>query len=90
MRPSVLLSIFFSAISVTALGINCRGSAFCTLAQLGGSLTGVIELVGNISATDEFAPGEHIACQGHLCAFTQKYASNFSAGDALPLLQGLA
>ncbi|KAK0517286.1 hypothetical protein JMJ35_000441 [Cladonia borealis] len=90
MRPSVIFSILFSAISVTALGINCRGSALCTIGILGGSLTGVIELVGNISATDEFAPGEHIACQGHLCAFTQKYGDSFSAGDALPLLQGLA
>ena len=90
MRLSVLLSIFFSVISVTALGINCRGSALCTLGMLGGSLTGVIELVGNISATDEFAPGEHIACQGHLCAFTQNYNESFSAGDALPLLKGLA
>ena len=89
MRFSVLFSILFGAISVTALGINCRGSGFCTLAQLGGSLTGIVELVGNISATDEFAPGEHIACQGHLCAFTQKYSDSFSAGDALPLLQGL-
>lgn len=90
MRYSALLSIHFGAISVTALGINCRGSALCTLGDLGGSLTGVIELVGNISATDEFSPGEHIACQGHLCAFTQNYDDNCSADDALTKLQGLA
>ena len=90
MHHSVLLSILFGAISVAALGINCRGSALCTLGDLGGSLTGVIELVGNISATDEFSPGEHIACQGHLCAFTQNYGDNYSAGDALTKLQGLA
>ena len=90
MHHSVLLSILFGATSVIALGINCRGSALCTLGDLGGSLTGVIELVGNISATDEFSPGEHIACQGHLCAFTQNYNDNYSAGDALTKLQGLA
>ena len=90
MHYSVLLSILFGAISVTGLGINCRGSALCTIGIFGGSLTGVIELVGNISATDKFTPGEHIACQGHLCAFTQNYDDNYSAGDALTKLQGLA
>ena len=90
MRSGVFISILHVASSVTALGINCRGSALCTIGQLGGSLSGVIELVGNIPSGDSFGPGQHIACQGHLCAFTQNYEQNITAGDALNLLNGLS
>ena len=86
MRLSFLLSILFSTISVTALGINCGGSFFCTPGGTGGTLTGVIQLVGNISATDEFSPGEHIACQSHLCAFTQNYNQTITADETLYFL----
>lgn len=90
MRPSALLSIIFSVSSVTALGINCRGSALCTIGGLGGSLSGLIDIVGNIPSGDSFGPGVHIGCQGHLCAFSQNYDDNVTAGDALDLLNGLS
>lgn len=90
MRPSAVLSLTCGVSSVTALGINCRGSALCTIGQLGGTLSGVIDLVGNIPSGDSFGPGQHIACQGHLCAFTQNYDQNITAGDALNLLNGLS
>ena len=90
MRSSAFLSILYSASSITALGINCRGSALCTIGDLGGTLSGLIEIVGNIPDGDSFSPGEHIGCQGHLCAFTQNYSDNITAGDALSLLNGLS
>lgn len=90
MRPSALLSVIFSASSATALGINCRGSGLCTIGDLGGSLSGLIEIVGNIPPGDSFGPKVHIGCQGHLCAFTQNTDDNITAGDALDLLNGLS
>ena len=90
MRPGHFLSLLCGVSSVTALGINCRGSALCSIGDLGGSLSGVIKIVGDLPSDDSFGPGEHIACQGHLCAFTQQYAQNITAGDALSLLNGLS
>lgn len=90
MRPSAFFSILCGASSITALGINCRGSALCTIGDLGGSLSGVIDIVGDMPSGDSFGPKEHIACQGHLCVFTQDYAQNITAGDALSLLNGLS
>ena len=90
MRPSAFFSILCGASSITALGINCRGSALCTIGDLGGSLSGVIDIVMDMPSGDSFGPGEHIACQGHLCAFSQNYAQNITAGDALNLLNGLS
>lgn len=90
MRLSAFFSILCGASSITALGINCRGSALCTIGDLGGTLSGLIEIVGNIPSGDSFGPKEHIGCQGHLCAFTQSYTQNITAGDALNLLNGLS
>lgn len=90
MGPSAFFSILCAASSITALGINCRGSALCTIGDLGGSLSGVIDIVRDMPSGDSFGPGEHIACQGHLCAFSQNYAQNITAGDALNLLNGLS
>ena len=90
MRPSTVLSLTCGVSSVIALGINCRGSALCTIGDLGGTLSGVIDIVGNIPSGDSFGPGEHIGCQGHLCAFSQNYDQNITAGDALNLLNGLS
>ena len=90
MRLGAFLSILCGPFSITALGINCRGSALCTIGSLGGSLRGVIDIVGDIPSDQSFRPKEHIACQGHLCAFTQDYAQNITAGDALNLLKDLS
>ena len=89
MRPIFAFLSLLGASSVTALGINCRGSALCDIGDLGGNLPGLIELVANIPSTDSFGPGEHIACAGHLCAFTQNTSDNITQGDALDKLNDL-
>ncbi len=86
MQTSTFFSILLGASSVTALGINCRGSALCDIGQLGGNLAGLIELVGNIPDTDT---GAHIACAGHLCAFSQNYDEDIDKQTALDKLNDL-
>ena len=73
-----------------SLGINCRGSAFCDIGDLGGNLAGVIEIVQQIPDGDTFSPGEHIACAGHLCAFSQNYNDNVTKETALDKLNDLS
>lgn len=82
-----LLPILFSVISVSALGINCRGSGLCPVS--GGSLDGVIGLVEKIDGVKSFKPGEQIACDANLCAFTQSTGDDISQGTALEKLKDL-
>ncbi|TQV90465.1 hypothetical protein V2A60_010455 [Cordyceps javanica] len=87
------LSLFLT--SATALGINCRGSGFCTINN-GASLQVVHDQVGNLVASGggdrRFNSGDQIACshgsQGSFCAFYQNGASG-SAKDAYNQIQQL-
>lgn len=55
----------------------------CDLGGLGANLADLIEVVEAVPDTDSFGPGMHIGCAGHLCAFTQNYDQNITAGAAL-------
>lgn len=89
MRPSAFLPLPSAASSVSALGINCRGSALCDIGFVGGNLAGLIKLVEDIPDGKTFNPKQHIACQGHLCAFTQHWAEDVTKELALEKLNDL-
>ncbi|EFX06550.1 killer toxin, kp4 [Grosmannia clavigera kw1407] len=89
MKLSVLVTAAAGLISSTAaLGINCRGSGFCSLGA-SGNLINLKALVDEISPRNRhYSTGEQIACSGDICAFFQKGASG-SAEEASALLQKL-
>jgi len=89
MLLTTFLSILFGASSVTALGINCGGSALCDLGGLGANLLDLIQVVEAVPDGDKFGPGVHIGCAGHLCAFTQNYDQDITAGTTLAKLNDL-
>jgi hypothetical protein len=84
-----LIPILFVTPGVYGLGINCRGSALCDIGDVGGTLDGVIKIVQDIEDGKTFTPGEHIACQGHLCAFSQRYDKDVTKQLALEKLLDL-
>lgn len=62
--------------STTALGINCRGGAFCTSNGAGGTLRNLKDIVDGISDRGRsYSTGQQIACSGSLCAFYQNGAT---------------
>ncbi|PHH60619.1 hypothetical protein CDD81_1409 [Ophiocordyceps australis] len=89
-----LLTTLYLVSGAAALGINCRGSGFCSFNT--ASLQTVHDQVGVLVATGgrdrHFNSGQQIACshgsQGSVCAFYQSGASG-SAQDAYGQLQQL-
>lgn len=61
----------------------------CDIGDMGGNLAGLIALVQDIPDGKTFGSGEHIACQGHLCAFTQNWAEDITKELALTKLNDL-
>lgn len=91
MRPSTIISpLLLVATTVTALGINCRGSAFCDLGEAGGKLNQLIKKVERLPDGKKTKPGAHIACVGHLCAFTENWDKPIGKKRALEKLNDLA
>ncbi|KAI5460914.1 killer toxin Kp4/SMK [Mariannaea sp. PMI_226] len=86
------ISILSLVSAAAALGINCRGNTNCA-GVLGCELSDIILQVSELDPSQQFGPGDHIACCGtpgsHLCAFTQNWYETFTAGQALGMLQGL-
>lgn len=75
--------------SVSALGINCRGSGLCPSDGAAGNLINLKAIVDNIGDRNRhYNTGQQIACTGSLCAFYQNGASG-TAGQASGLLQQL-
>ncbi len=89
MLPIAFLSVLLGASLVTALGINCGGSALCDLGGLGADLGNLLQVVEAVPDGKTFGPGAHIGCAGHLCAFTQNYDHDITAGTALAKLNNL-
>jgi len=76
-RLAVSVSILLAAIGTQALGINCRGSAFCDKA-LNGAVNGyeadtLTQFINGIDENRWYNNGEQIACfePSHICAFLQ-------------------
>ncbi|KAF4445485.1 killer toxin, Kp4/SMK-like, core [Fusarium austroafricanum] len=87
-------SALLFASSVAGLGINCRGSGFCSLSP-NGSIQKIKEQIGVIIADGQgdrhFDTGAQIACtnadQGSFCAFYQSNGASGSANDAFTHIQ---
>lgn len=87
----MLLSLTSTIISTTtAEGINCHGSALCDIGIVGGTLPGLIKIVNDLPEDKTYGPGEHIACQGHLCAFSQKTDDTITKAVAVEKLNDLS
>lgn len=85
---AISLSTLLSS-SVSALGINCRGSGFCPSDGAAGNLINLKAIVDGIQDRGRhYDTGKQIACTGSLCAFYQKGASG-NAGDVSRQLQQL-
>lgn len=89
MLPIAFRSILLGASPVTALGINCGGSAYCDLGGLGADLGNLLQVVEAVPDGKTFGPCAHIGCAGHLCAFTKNYDHDITAGTALAKLNNL-
>ncbi|OAA52154.1 Killer toxin, Kp4 [Cordyceps fumosorosea ARSEF 2679] len=84
---TTLVSVLSS--SVSALGINCRGSGLCPSDGAAGNLINLKAIVDGISDRNRhYNTGQQIACTGSLCTYFQNGASG-TASDASELLQQL-
>ncbi len=90
MKTTTLVSLFTALSgSVSALGINCRGSGLCPSDGAAGNLINLKAIVDGIQDRNRhYNTGQQIACTGSLCTYFQNGASG-NAGDASGLLQQL-
>ncbi|KAM0795802.1 killer toxin, kp4 [Usnea florida] len=71
---------------VHGLGINCRGSLRC-----GGSgiLDAIHTAITNLPQGNTYSNGQHIACDGNICAFYQNLQGSQTAVQAAGQVQDL-
>ncbi|GAB0136014.1 hypothetical protein EsDP_00004332 [Epichloe bromicola] len=76
MKSAVFTSLAALSVSVSGLGINCRGSGFCPSDGAAGNLINLKAIVDNIQPRNRrYNTGQQIACTGSLCAFYQSGAT---------------
>lgn len=88
--PTLLSLAFTNIPTTTAEGINCHGSALCDIGIVGGTLPGLIKIVNDLPEDKTYGQGEHIACQGHQCAFSQKTDETINKAVAVGKLNDLS
>ncbi|KAJ7292709.1 killer toxin Kp4/SMK [Mycena rebaudengoi] len=65
-----LASSTFPHTAIAAFGINCEGSGKCH-GQPGDTAARLVDYINGINPGRSYSNGEHIACQGDICAFLQ-------------------